>query len=250
MAYASAVPIERRSVARQRLPSQLPEDGSAGRTVYLTPRSGATASTLADDDSGRLDETARASDTGAVLFERTDTAILVVPPFPVEHAATFDEIRVAPLLDLLERRRSYAVLLLRLGGFAVGFFRGDGLVDSKVGQRFVKNRHRKGGQSSTRFARIREKQVDELFEKVCEASQDKLAPYETEVEHVFFGGDRRTLMAFRKECRYFDRFEERLRSRVLPAHGDPRLAMLQAIPRQVFSSDIYEAKAAGPAPGL
>jgi hypothetical protein len=240
------MPVERHLVPKQRLFSRLPDDGVPGRTVYATPGAGVVGSMADEDDGARFDEIARESDTGAVLFESGGSAILVVPPFPVEHDAILDEIHIAPLIELLERRRSYAVLLLRLGGFAVGFFRDGSLVDSKVGQRFVKNRHRKGGQSSTRFARIREKQVDELFDKVCEASQDKLTPYETEIEHIFFGGDRRTLLAFRKECRYFDRFAERLRSRELPAHGDPRLAMLRAVPREVFSSETYASTAVEP----
>jgi peptide subunit release factor 1 (eRF1) len=141
---------------------------------------------------------------------------------------------------LLEQQRTYAVLLLRLGGFAVGFFRGGKLIDSKVDQRFVKGKHRKGGQSATRFARIREKQARELFDKACITARDKPTPYEDEIEHVFLGGDRRTLLAFQKECSYFERYRERLRQRLLPAHGDPRLAMLEAMPREVWTSDVYQ----------
>ena len=165
--------------------------------------------------------------------------MLVAPPFPIDVARDANAIDPAPLAGLLDRRRSYAVFLLRLGGFSVGFFRGDSLVDSKTDQRFVKNRHRKGGQSSRRFERIREKQIDELFDKACAAARDRLAPYESEIEHVFLGGDRRTLQAFRKVCTYFDSFGARLMPRVLHVPGDPRKATLEAMPREVWSSDVW-----------
>jgi peptide subunit release factor 1 (eRF1) len=143
-------------------------------------------------------------------------------------------------VELLERRRVVAVCLLRLGGFSAGVFRGESLVDSKTAQRFVKNRHRKGGQSQRRFERIREKQVHELFGMACEESREKLGPYEEEIQHVFFGGDRRTLQAFRKECPYYDEvFGSRLMRRVLAVPGDPRRALLEAMPREVWASEVY-----------
>jgi peptide subunit release factor 1 (eRF1) len=162
-----------------------------------------------------------------------------VPPFPVEEAVTYSELWPAILVELLERRRTVAVCLLRLGGFSAGVFRGEALVDSKTAQRFVKNRHRKGGQSQRRFDRIREKQVHELFGMACEESREKLTQYEDEIEHVFFGGDRHTLQAFRKECSYFERFGDRVRRRVLAVPGDPRRALLEAMPREVWSSEVW-----------
>jgi hypothetical protein len=232
--------IEKLHVSKRRLLAMLPEDGAPGRALYTPPGGRIRFDARLDkDEAERLVDAAAASRTGAAVFEYGGGAMLIAPPFPIERAESFDAAHTAPLVELLEKRRSYAVFLLRLGGFAVGFFRGDALVDSKVDQRFVKGRHRKGGQSSTRFARIREKQVHELFAKACEASANKLAPYESEIEHVFFGGDRRTLQAFRKECAYFDRFGDRLMDRLLPAHGDPRLAMLASMPHEVWSSDVW-----------
>ncbi|MEX2226722.1 MAG: Vms1/Ankzf1 family peptidyl-tRNA hydrolase [Dehalococcoidia bacterium] len=232
--------IERTHEPKQRVLATLPPDGSAGRTVYANPGDALSLTAVIDpDDAARLEEIAAASDTGSVLFEHAGGVTLVVPPFRLDRDGAFDEVHVAPLVESLERQRAYAVFLLRLGGFAVGFFRGNKLVDSKVDQRFVKNKHRKGGQSSTRFARIRDKQVHELFEKACETSHEKLTPYDDEIEHVLLGGDRRTLLAFRKECSYFERFGDRLLSRILAAHGDPRLAMLESMPREVTSSDVY-----------
>ena len=144
-----------------------------------------------------------------------------------------------PLVELLERPRTVAALLLRRGGFSVGLLRGGAVADSKTDQRFVKNRHRKGGQSQRRFDRIREKQVHELFAKACAEAREKLEPYEQEIEFVFFGGDRHTLQDFRKECTYFERFGDRVMSRVLLVAGDPRRESLDAAPREIWSSEVY-----------
>ena len=75
----------------------------------------------------------------------------------------YSELHTKPLVELLERKRCVGVFLLRLGGFSVGLLRDGYVVDSKTDRRFVKNRHRKGGQSQRRFERIREKQIHELF---------------------------------------------------------------------------------------
>ncbi len=236
--------IERLHLTRHQLLARLAEDGAPGATSYRPPGTAPplAALALAPDDGDRLAEVALASETGSVLLAGAGEALLVLPPFPVEQPVDYSELYAAPLREALDRRRSVAVLLLRLGGFSVGFFRGDALVDSKTDQRFVKNRHRKGGQSQRRFDRIREKQTDELFGKACETSREKLTPYEAEIEHVFFGGDRHTLQAFHKQCSYFEHFGARVMRRVLPVAGDPRRASLEAMPREVWSSDVYVAR--------
>ena len=233
--------IERVHLARPALLRRLPDDGAPGSTSI---RPGHAEPALADERvvpeaRERLLALGAASSTGSVLFTSAAGIMLVLPPFPVDAADDFSEIRLEPLVELLNRKRALAVLLLRLGGFSLGFFRGEALVDSKTDQRFVKNRHRKGGQSQRRFERIREKQIAELFGKVCETAREKLEPYEREIEHMVFGGDRRTLLDFRKHCSYFERYGERVMERVLPVPGDPRRSSLEAIPREVWSSDVY-----------
>ncbi len=221
--------------------ARLPEDGARGSTSIRAPHDVPILDDerIGEDERARLLEVAGASATGSILFASASGIMLVLPPFPVENSADFSEIRTAPVVELLARKRAIAVLLLRLGGFSVGFFRGEALIDSKTDQRFVKNRHRKGGQSQRPFERIREKQIAELFGKVCETAREKLDPYESEIENVLFGGDRRTLYDFRTHCRYFERYGVRVLERVLAVPGDPRRVSLEAIPREVWSSDVY-----------
>lgn len=230
-------------LSRRQLLARLPADGAPGSTAYAPP--GADPAGITPQLT-RLDGTARAavvdalraSATGAALFADSERVMLVAPPFAIGSAASFGAINAGPLIELLERERLIGVLLLRLGGFTVGLLRGERVLDPKTDQRFVKNRHKKGGQSQRRFERIREKQVRELFDEACEVARTKLSPHERRLEHVYLGGDRRTLGAFRKRCDYFERFGERLAARVLPVAGDPRRASLDAAAREIYSSDV------------
>lgn len=226
-----------RRLTRDKLLATLPDDGAPGRTIYLPPGAalpaGLATSPLVEVPSDR---------TGAAFFVQPLTATVVVPPFDIEEAADIPRIDTGPLVELLRRRRTVAAFLLRRGGYTMGVFRDTFLVDSKTDRRFVKNRHRKGGQSQRRFDRIREKQVHELYGMACEDLRETLDPYAAEIQHVFLGGDRQALIAFRKQCDYLDRtFGDRLMSRTLPVTSDPRRASLDGLPREIWSSDVYAA---------
>jgi len=88
---------------------------------------------------------------GVVRIELPGEAIVVRPPFGLAHEHEYGTVRLAPLLEALTDDHIVAALLVRLGGYAVGVFDGERLVASKVGSRFVKNRHKKGGSSANRF---------------------------------------------------------------------------------------------------
>src|SRR5215216_3560391 len=72
------------------------------------------------------------------------------------------------------------------GGGSVRFELVDGarLVASKVGSRFVKGRHRKGGRSSNRFRRRREEQERDLVDEAAAEAARVLAPWRNRVERV------------------------------------------------------------------
>ena len=88
-----------------------------------------------------------------------------------------------------------AALLVRLGGYGAGVFEGERLVASKVGTRFVKNRHKKGGSSANRFRRRREEQTRVLVEAAAEVAARVLDPWRERVEFVALGGDRAAVEA-------------------------------------------------------
>jgi len=177
------------------------------------------------------------SETGAVFFWSEARRLVVLPPFPLREASFRAGCDPLPLRSLLSQPPRVGVVLLRLGRYAVGLFEGERLIDSKTGHRFVKGRHKAGGQSAQRFVRIREKQIREMFDKACEAVQARFEPVERDLDHVFLGGDRHTLGAFLKRCPYLRRLEDRTMKRLLPV-ARPSQDALEAIPREIFKSQV------------
>jgi peptide subunit release factor 1 (eRF1) len=120
------------------------------------------------------------------------------PPFPpLEPAArgTYDGFDPAPLLAHVDRPRTVGVVLVRLGGHAVGIFEGRTLRASKVGSRLVHGRHRAGGSSANRFARRRGNQARSALNAAADTAVALLAePARTgTLDAVVRGGDRRAL---------------------------------------------------------
>lgn len=175
------------------------------------------------------------SETGIVFFWSERLSLAVEPPFRLESASLRNGISVGPLQTLLHREPLIAVVLLRLGSYSVGVFRGRRLLDAKTGTRYVKGRHSAGGTSQRRFARVREKQIHYLYVKVCEVVRQKLGPYEKQLERVFLGGERHTLSAFVNECPFLQRLEPITSTRILPVR-EPRRRELERMPNEIWKS--------------
>ena len=206
----------------------------SGRTYCLPPGAAPPADAALDDP---LAAAVRDSGTGAILFRSADETHAVLPPFPVETAATIEGWDAGPLLALLDRPRTVLVLLLRLSGYAIGVFEGERLAQSKTGSRFVKARHKKGGSSSGRFARRREGQARALMDKAAETFQQQAEAYEGAFDHLLLGGDRLTLLAFQKRCPYLERLEGIRLPRILNV-DDPKLETLRSLPRLIYTSRV------------
>src|SRR5690242_1013382 len=119
---------------------------------------------------------------GSVRVETPDEALIVRPPFGLAHEGEYDCVELAPLFEALAEDHVVAALLVRLGGYAVGVFDGERLVASKVGTRFVKGRHKKGGSSAGRFRRRREEQARELIEEAADVAARTLEPWRDRVD--------------------------------------------------------------------
>ena len=181
------------------------------------------------------------SKTGAVLFWGDNEKCMVLPPFPVGERLFSSGYDTGPLRSLLQRELVVALILVRLGAYAIGVFRGEKLLASKVGTGLVHARHRQGGSSERRFARHREKQMEYFFERVCGHVRERVEPCERETDYVVYGGERHTLLAFRKQCEYLSRFDDRTLDRLLNVR-EPKQASLEAAIEQVWSSDVVEWK--------
>jgi len=163
--------------------------------------------------------------------------IVVRPPFGLAHEQEYDRVRLAPVLEALGGDHIVAALLVRLGGYAVGVFEGERLVASKVGSRFVKNRHKKGGSSANRFRRRREEQARALIEEAAEVAVRVLEPWRDRVEFVALGGDRaaiRDVLAAKPQLGW-------LAERQLPRFFDvpePRQRELERLPYDLYSAEL------------
>ena len=206
--------------------------GRANVRKRLEPREGAPGRTTYAD--------------GAVRIEPEEgERLLVRPPFGLAHTAEYDRVRAAPLLEELERDHVVAALLVRLGGYAVGVFDGERLVASKVGSRFVKNRHKKGGSSANRFRRRREEQARTLVDDAAAVAARVLEPHRDRVEFVALGGDRPTLdavLAARPELAWL---RERALERFFTV-PEPRQRVLEAFPYDLYAAEVVTLSADEP----
>jgi Actinobacteria/chloroflexi VLRF1 release factor len=168
----------------------------------------------------------------AVTFLAADGGVAEChPPFPPlpfeadgDPAATADQIVAHAVAD-----RTVGVLLVRLGGYAVGVFTGSppALVSSKTGSRLVHGRSAAGGWSQHRFARRRENQAATALRAAADAATAIFGPYR--LDALVLGGDKRSIAGLRGDTRlalYLGLATDRFLT--VP---DPRLAVLKESPR-------------------
>jgi hypothetical protein len=189
-----------------------PLDGTPGRTTY---------------------------DNGAVRIEAEGTAAVVTPPFGMSHEGEYDTVWLAPLFDALAEDHVVAVLLVRLGGYAAGVFEGERLVASKVGSRFVKNRHKKGGRSSNRFRRRRQEQARALVEEAARVAADTLEPWRERVEFAALGGDRSTVTDVLATSPQLAWLKEKTLPRFFTV-AEPRQNVLERLSYDLYSAEVTD----------
>ncbi|MCY3543652.1 MAG: Vms1/Ankzf1 family peptidyl-tRNA hydrolase [Chloroflexi bacterium] len=242
--------VERHSTSRARLRRLLDEIAAEGwceRTLYLTPASyearmqdrRIVRPNMPDDDAmGVVAQTVGESDTGIALFIGDGRAVVVCPPFPFADDVSRSGFVASPLLRLLDREYVVGVVLLRLGRYAVGVVRGNKLIASKTAGRYMKNRHRAGGQSQRRFERSRERLIRELYDKTCEIANAVFEPYIDTIDHILLGGENSTLTGFADRCRLLRDVDDRVLSRRL-AVDTPNRKALDNIAFEVWKSRVY-----------
>ncbi|HEX6470922.1 MAG TPA: acVLRF1 family peptidyl-tRNA hydrolase, partial [Streptosporangiaceae bacterium] len=125
--------------------------------------------------------------------------------------------------------RLVGVILVRLGGYAVGAFDGERLMISKTGSRPVHGRSSAGGWSQRRFARRRDNQARVAVSAAADTAALLLGPYERRLDAVVLGGDRRAIAALRDDPRLAPLFALAV-DRFLSV-PDPGSAVLREAPR-------------------
>jgi Actinobacteria/chloroflexi VLRF1 release factor len=180
-----------------------------------------------------LDEGCTVYADGAVRIETPDETLTIRPPFGLTHTGEYDSLELGPLFEALDADHVVAALLVRLGGYAVGVFEGERLLVSKVGSRFVKGRHKKGGSSANRFRRRREEQARALTEAAAETAARVFEQYRDRIEFVALGGDRRAV----------DAVLERLELPAPPLERfftvrEPRQRELERLPYDLYAAEV------------
>ena len=167
----------------------------------------------AEDSGARGDEPAlvMAIDGDHVTFTAPDGAVARChPPFPESlpaldgsPAGVTDVTAITATISAhATAERTVGVLLVRLGGYAVGVFTGypPALGDAKVGSRPVHGRSAAGGWSQHRFARRREKQANEALRAAADAAL-LIFGRGSRLDAVVLGGDKRAVAEFRDDPR-------------------------------------------------
>ncbi len=157
------------------------------------------------------------------------------PPFPplsrTESGEEGDPVAAASaaIVAHATAERTVGVLLVRLGGYAIGVFTGSPsrLVSSKTGSRLVHGRSAAGGWSQHRFARRRENQAVTALRAAADAATTIFGPYR--LDALVLGGDKRSIARLRGDPRlapYLGLAADRFLT--VP---DPRLTVLKETPR-------------------
>ena len=114
---------------------------------------------------------------------------------------------------------------------------GEPLVASKVGSRFVKGRHKKGGSSANRFRRRREEQARALVDAAADTAARVLGPWRDRVEFTALGGDRAAVDAVLEARADLAWLRERAIPRFLTV-PDPRQRVLEGLPYELYAAEV------------
>jgi peptide subunit release factor 1 (eRF1) len=174
---------------------------------------------------------------GAALFWSPPQMYLVLPPFPIAEEYITAGYDVGPLHSLLSCDYLIALVLVRLGAYSIGICQGTELIDSKTGTGLVHARHKKGGSSQARFARHREKQIEQFLERICGHVREHIEPHARTLDYLIYGGARTTILSLRKRCPFLSQFDNRV-LRMLLDIPEPRKAVLQKAIGTVWSSEV------------
>jgi len=210
------------------------------KTVYLTSGSVAedsATSLLAGPAFTPLLSQLGQSENGYVVFRREANFEVVEPCFPIPMDAIMEGQDALLLEDIFLESRTIAVILLRLGRYAVAVLNGEELIATKTEGRHVKNRHRAGGSSQRRFERSRERLIRELYDKTCTVTQNLLQPHKNDISKIFLGGDKHILNGFLKRCKSLQTLEDKISSRFLTVDS-PNQKALQVIHKEVYKSRV------------
>ncbi len=222
---------------------ELGEAGWVNTTLYLPHGMSGDPQAVAGSILGpeaiapEINRLAAVSPNGAAIFWSESRQVLVLPPFPLSERYIIQGCDTGPLLTMLNRDLIIAIVLVRLGAFAIGLCQGENLIASKVGTGLVHGRHRQGGSSAARFQRRRHNQADAFLDRVCGHIRERLGLETRPVGYIIYGGARVTFEKLQKRCPLLQRFENFTLPPLLEIPA-PRQPILEAAVKRIWSCHI------------
>ncbi|MFC1941816.1 Vms1/Ankzf1 family peptidyl-tRNA hydrolase [Chloroflexota bacterium] len=216
------------------------------RSLYLSPEVPSTEVTsllkempIHPDILPEITELAESSKNGAALFFSPEHIYMVLPPFPFAVSSSVSGFNIETLNSRLRCDYTIALILVRLGAYAVGVCSGEKLLSSKVGTGLVHGKHKKGGSSQQRFARHREKQIEYFMTRVCQHAHEHLQTLDKKLDYMVYGGAWTTIQLLQKQCHFLGQLDTRTLPPLLDI-PEPRKAVLTAAITRIWSSTLIE----------
>ena len=190
-----------------------------------------------------LPKSAQSDENGIVLISSVVAPselmprMAMLPPFPItesSESSSYEDLRA-----LISKHQVVGIILLRLGHWAVAIAEDGKLGVTKTGSRYVKSQHKKGGQSSNRFRRGREKWIRELFDQAGEVASTRFRDYAGHIDYLSLGGDRVVLGRFLKRVKLPNDIGERVLPNRIAVDQPGRKALDSAV-LDAWSYRVYE----------
>ena len=96
-----------------------------------------------------------------IILETKDYNVYLSLPFYFER----DFNNLNEIINFIQKDKEVFIFFIELGSWIIGKIKFKEILASKRGSRYVKGRHKAGGQSQRRFERNREKWIEELYKK-------------------------------------------------------------------------------------
>ena len=179
------------------------------------------------------------STTGAAVFYTGGRSLVIWPPLPWQESGLTRGYDGERLKKELQKDPLVGLILVRLGHYAIGLFRGEDLIEGKAGTGLVHARHHKGGSSANRFARHREKQMEYFFTRIEQHSRELLEGRLKEIDYIIYGGARDTLLRLWRQCGFYRKLQDKTVDRLLSLR-EPRRSNLSEAAAEAFSCRVFE----------
>ena len=130
-----------------------------------------------------------------IVIASKENSLFIGLPFP------FNELKprsCKEIISILNNEITVGVLFFELGSWVSGIIKYKEVLLSKRGSRYVKGKHKAGGQSQRRFERNREKWIEELNKKVYEDLKKYILPEQNNLDYFILLGEEKSLNEFVK----------------------------------------------------